>query len=83
MMMGGFGAIFMVAFWLLVLVGLFFLGKWLIPQFRGRLGDVWPGSGALEIVKERYARGEIDREEYEQKKQDLEADQRQTQPFTG
>ncbi len=83
MMMGGFGAIFMIVFWLLVLVGLFFLGKWLIPQFRGRLGDVWPGSRALEIVKERYARGEIDREEYEQKKQDLEADQRQTQPFTG
>jgi len=26
----------------------------------------------LEIVQERYARGEIDREEYEQKKRDLE-----------
>ena len=83
MMMGGFGAIFMVVFLVLVLVGLFFLGKWLIPEFQGRLGDGRPGSRALEIIKERYARGEIDREEYEQKKQDLEADRRQTQPFTG
>jgi putative membrane protein len=70
--MGWFGSIFMIAFWVLLLGGLFFLVKWLIQGSRVRLDDARPGSRALEILKQRYAQGEIDREEFDQKKQDLE-----------
>jgi putative membrane protein len=69
--MGLFGSIFMIAFWALILVGAFFLVKWLVKGPRGHMGDARPGSSALEILEERYARGEIDREEFEQKKRDL------------
>ena len=69
--MGWFGEILMIVFWILIIVGLVFLIKWLI-QSTGR--DKTTGSGenrALEILKERYARGEIDKEEFETKKKDL------------
>jgi putative membrane protein len=69
--MGWFGSIFMVAFWILILVGLVLLIRWLV-QATGR--DKTDGSGvnrALEILKERYAKGEIDKEEFESKKKDL------------
>lgn len=69
--MGWFGGIFMIVFWILVLVGLVFFIKWLIQSTNsGRAG----GGGshrALEILKERYARGEIDRVEFETMKTDL------------
>ena len=69
--MGWFGGILMIVFWILILVGLIFLIKWLI-QSTSR--DKTTGSGgnrSLEILKERYARGEIDKEEFESKKKDL------------
>jgi putative membrane protein len=69
--MGLFGSIFMIAFWVLILAGVFFLIKWLVRGSSGHVGDARPGSSALEILEERYARGEIDREEFEQKKRDL------------
>lgn len=65
----GFGMVLMLLFWILVILGIAALIRWLLVQ--------WPSSrGArdktpLEIVQERYARGEIDREEYEQKERDL------------
>ncbi len=67
----GFGMLFMLLFWVLIILGIVALIRWLMPQSS-------PGSGSrdktpLEIVQERYARGEIDRDEYEQKKRDLES----------
>ncbi len=69
--MGWFGGIFMIIFWILILVGLVFLIKWLIQSTsRGQTGNAG-GNRALEILKERYARGEIDKAEFETKKTDL------------
>jgi putative membrane protein len=69
--MGVFGSIFMIAFWILLLAGVFFLVRWLVRGSSGHSGDARSGSSALEILEQRYARGEIDREEFEQKKRDL------------
>ncbi len=69
--MGWFGMIFMVAFWVLVIVGLVFLIRWLIQTTKGER-DAGPSSSrAIDILKERYARGEISSEEFEKIKRDL------------
>ena len=67
----GFGFIFMLLFWGLVILGIAALIRLLmIPSSPSRSSR---NKTPLEIVQERYARGEIDREEYEQKKSDLES----------
>lgn len=64
---GGFGMLWM----LLVLVGVVLLVVWGVRQIGG--AGVGPGrSRALEILEERYARGEIDREDFETRRRDLE-----------
>jgi putative membrane protein len=70
--MGWSGGIFMLVFWVLVIVGLIFLIRLLIQTTKGNSG-ISSGSspGAFEILKERYARGEIDKQEFEEKKKDL------------
>ena len=67
------GMIFMMVFWVLVIVGLVFLIKWLIQATTSGKNDRHTGSRAIEIlkVKERYARGEIDKAEFESKKKDI------------
>ena len=70
--MGWFGGIFMLVFWVLVIMGLIFLIKWLIQSTKGESGRLLSNSSrALEILKERYARGDIDKQEFEEKKKDL------------
>ena len=70
-MMGGFGGIFMMIFWVLILVGLVFLIKWLIQSTSRAKSETGGGNRALEILKERYARGEIGKAEFETMKLDL------------
>lgn len=65
---GFFGPLPMVLFWILIIVGIVALGKRVID----RPGGTPRGKSALDILKERYARGEIGKEEFEQKKRDLE-----------
>jgi len=64
----GFGGIFMILFWALIILGVAALVKWLAAGGGGERGASRP----LDILKERYARGEINREQYEQMRRDLE-----------
>ncbi len=66
---GIFGIIHMALWWILLAVGIVALVKWL----KSGPADGAPGAGsrALEILDERYARGEIGKEEFEAKRCDL------------
>lgn len=62
--------LFMVLFWALVILGIVLLVRWAFGASGGRAS----ASGrALEILKERYARGELTREQFEAMRRDLEA----------
>src|SRR5262244_1543163 len=56
----------MFLFWALVIIGLIVGIRWLVGQ-----GKVSRSDSALEILRQRYARGEINKEEFELKKKDL------------
>ncbi len=66
--MGGVGSILMLAFWVAVIVGIIFLVRWLVISTRGSRRSARSEDSALEILKRRYARGEIEKEEFEEKK---------------
>ena len=56
----------MFLFWALVIVGLIVGIRWLLGQGKATRSD-----SALEIIRQRYARGEINKEEFDLKKKDL------------
>ena len=64
----GIGMMFMMlVFWILVIAGLVLGVRWLMQEGKERRGN----DSALEILRQRYARGEINKEEFETKKRDL------------
>lgn len=62
--------LFMFVPWVLTIVALVFFFKWVLNHMAPRQGSP-PGESALDILKKRYARGEINKEEYEEKKKDV------------
>jgi putative membrane protein len=69
--MGWGWSIIMIAFWIAVIAGIIFLIRWIaMSTDKGKTAG--GEDSALEILKKRYARGEINRQEFEEKKKDLE-----------
>ncbi|MHB9052369.1 MAG: SHOCT domain-containing protein [Thermoleophilia bacterium] len=78
------GGILMMVFWVAIIVGVVMLIAWLTRQgagghthYTGQVQGPHPGAGtehretAIDILNARYARGGIDKAEYEEKKKDL------------
>lgn len=63
------GWLFMLTFWVLIIVVAVAAVRWLSGS---ATRDTRSSQNALDILRERYARGEIDREEFQQRKRDLE-----------
>jgi len=61
-----FGPMMMIIFLILCMTMMFFM-------MRGGLMHRYRGKGAIDILKERYARGEINQAEYEERRRLLEA----------
>lgn len=80
---GSFGWVSMIFWWVLILAGIVAFVKLISGAGQSRDDRGYrdlknyeklarpAGGSALEILKERYARGEIDKKEFEEKKKDL------------
>lgn len=66
---GLFGWLFMLLFWVLIIAGVVLIVRWLI----GEAKSTQSGSSEtpLDILKKRYASGEITKEQFEAMKRDL------------
>ncbi len=65
-----FGGGFMWIFWVLIIVGIFFVFQNMAKENSGGSADK---ETPIEILKKRYARGEIDEEEFERRRKELES----------
>jgi putative membrane protein len=63
------GIAHMLLWWVLIILGIVVLVRWLGRSTTGLQQPV--AETALEILKSRYVRGEIGKEEFEQKKRDV------------
>ena len=70
--MGGLGWLMMLIFWGFIIAGVF----WLLRYFTSDRGGNVPPSivrDPMQILQERYAKGEIDTEEFEERKKILQS----------
>ena len=78
-MMGGFGgfelnplgAILSFVFWVFIIGGAALLVVWLVRNTGRSSGATSGGESPLDILKKRYARGEISKEQYDEMRRDL------------
>ena len=59
---------FSILFWIVIITGLVFIVKWLMGRDKEAPSFNEP---PLEILKKRYAKGEIDQKTFEQMKKDI------------
>lgn len=67
----GLGVLHMGLFWILLILGIVVLVKWLMSGPPGSGPPPRSEGRALDILKERYAKGEITREQFEQMKREI------------
>lgn len=68
-MLGWFGGnIMMLVFWALLIAFI----VWIVREVSAKNSHPHSKNSALDILKERYAKGEIEKKEFEEKKKDLE-----------
>lgn len=65
-----FGGGFMWVFWILIIVGIFFVFQ---NMAKGNSGNSPDKETPMDILKKRYARGEIEEEEFERRRKELES----------
>lgn len=70
-MMGGGMGIIMIIFWIVLIAAFALLSSGVINGIRGSKQNQTNTPTPLEILKQRYASGEIDTAEYEKKRQNL------------
>ncbi len=68
-MMGGFGMGSMWIIWIIIIIAVILLAKRYFSQTQKESKPT--SESALDVLKKRYARGEIGKEEFEEKKGDL------------
>ena len=66
---GLFGWLLMLLFWILIIAGIVLAVRWFFNE--GKLNGSRVEETPLDILKKRYASGEIDKEEFETMRQEL------------
>ena len=61
------GGIMMLVVWVAIIIFI----VWIVKEINGKNKNSKSNGNALDILKERYAKGEIDKKEFEEKKKDL------------
>ncbi|MFZ0243550.1 MAG: SHOCT domain-containing protein [Desulfobacterales bacterium] len=69
---GWLGPVLMIAWWIVVIVGVVALFRWLFTSKRPADTCAAREESALDVVRKRYARGEIDQEQFRSMKRELE-----------
>lgn len=66
---GVLGMVHMALWWALIIIGIVVMLRWLMGGMNGSRSSTVPR--ALDVLEERYAKGEIAKDEFEQKRSDI------------